>query len=76
MLDASVHKNSRLPNQPGVGYKPQHFNELVNAPAPVTWLEGHAENYMGDGGRPLAQLRRRSTDSADVMATGTTFCAA
>jgi uncharacterized protein (UPF0276 family) len=24
---------------------------------PVAWLEIHAENYMGDGGRPLAQLR-------------------
>ncbi len=24
---------------------------------PVEWLEIHAENYMGDGGRPLAQLR-------------------
>jgi hypothetical protein len=24
---------------------------------PVGWLEIHAENYMGDGGRPLAQLR-------------------
>jgi hypothetical protein len=23
----------------------------------VDWLEIHAENYMGDGGRPLAQLR-------------------
>ncbi len=23
----------------------------------VRWLEVHAENYMGDGGRPLAQLR-------------------
>ena len=27
------------------------------SPAPVAWLEIHAENYMGDGGRPLAQLR-------------------
>jgi uncharacterized protein (UPF0276 family) len=26
-------------------------------PGPVTWLEIHAENYMGAGGRPLAQLR-------------------
>jgi uncharacterized protein (UPF0276 family) len=23
---------------------------------PVSWFEVHAENYMGDGGRPLAQL--------------------
>ncbi|MFT5744251.1 MAG: hypothetical protein ACI86S_002332, partial [Paracoccaceae bacterium] len=29
-------------------------------PAPVGWLEIHAENYMGDGGRPLAQMRALS----------------
>ena len=46
-----------LPAGPGVGYKPQHYNAILTDPAPVTWLEIHAENYMGDGGRPLAQLR-------------------
>ncbi|MFX0540660.1 DUF692 domain-containing protein [Roseovarius sp. S4756] len=49
-----------LPNGVGVGYKAQHFNELMQDPAPVEWLEIHAENYMGDGGRPLAQLRALS----------------
>ena len=46
-----------LPPSPGVGYKPQHFAAILENPAPVGWLEIHAENYMGDGGRPLAQLR-------------------
>lgn len=46
-----------LPCLPGVGYKPQHFAEIIAHPTPVGWLEIHAENYMGDGGRPLAQLR-------------------
>ncbi len=46
-----------LPNAPGVGYKPQHFNDLRNDPGDVEWIEIHAENYMGDGGRPHAQLR-------------------
>ncbi len=46
-----------LPNAPGVGYKPQHFAEIIEQADPVQWLEIHAENYMGDGGRPLAQLR-------------------
>lgn len=55
MLDASLH--DRLPDAPGVGYKPQHFSELLAEPGPVSWLEIHAENYMGQGGRPLAQLR-------------------
>ncbi|MEH6645088.1 MNIO family bufferin maturase [Sulfitobacter sp.] len=49
-----------LPIGVGVGYKPQHFNDLMAAPAPVTWIEVHAENYMGDGGRPPAQLRALS----------------
>lgn len=46
-----------LPARPGVGYKPQHFEALLATPSPVGWLEIHAENYMGAGGRPLAQLR-------------------
>jgi len=46
-----------LPNLPGVGYKPQHWKDILHDPAPVAWFEVHAENYMGDGGRPLAQLR-------------------
>lgn len=50
----------RLPNAAGVGYKPQHFGDLSNGPGTVTWLEVHAENYMGEGGRPMAQLRHLS----------------
>ena len=56
MLDAT-HQFDRLPHAPGVGYKPQHFSEILDNRGPVGWLEVHAENYMGDGGRPLAQLR-------------------
>lgn len=48
---------SKLPNSPGVGYKPQHFQDIIDTPGCVGWLEIHAENYMGAGGRPLAQLR-------------------
>ncbi len=57
MLDAMFHRFDRLPVAPGVGYKPQHFDAIRNDAGPVAWLEIHAENYMGDGGRPLAQLR-------------------
>ena len=46
-----------LPQRPGVGYKPQHFDQILAGAGPVAWLEIHAENYMGAGGRPLAQLR-------------------
>ena len=55
MFDANT--TALLPNAPGVGYKPQHFADILEAPQPVEWLEIHAENYMGLGGRPLAQLR-------------------
>ena len=47
-----------LPNLPGVGYKPQHYSDLIDNPGTVGWIEIHAENYMGDGGRPIAQLRQ------------------
>ncbi len=49
-----------LPNLPGVGYKPQHYSDLIENPGTIGWLEIHAENYMGDGGRPIAQLRQLS----------------
>ena len=55
MLDAS--DRSHLPARPGIGYKPQHFSEILSDTGAVRWLEVHAENYMGEGGRPLAQLR-------------------
>jgi len=47
----------QLPPSTGIGFKASHFDGLMANPGPVTWLEIHAENYMGDGGRPLAQLR-------------------
>ena len=59
MLDAT-HRFDRLPDAAGVGYKPQHFAEIMEDAGSVEWLEIHAENYMGDGGRPLAQLRHLS----------------
>ncbi|GAB4383638.1 MNIO family bufferin maturase [Albidovulum sp.] len=55
MLDRTT--PTGLPHRPGVGYKPQHFSNILEASGPVEWLEIHAENYMGAGGRPLAQLR-------------------
>ncbi len=49
--------DTALPPLPGVGYKPQHYRAIMEDAGPIGWLEVHAENYMGDGGRPLAQLR-------------------
>lgn len=57
MFDAT---KPSLPHRPGVGYKAQHFRDIMADVGPVGWLEIHAENYMGMGGRPLAQLRALS----------------
>ncbi len=57
MFDQTPASDNGLPSTPGVGYKPQHFADITTTPGTVGWIEIHAENYMGDGGRPLAQLR-------------------
>jgi len=57
MFDENMHSDQGLPIGAGVGYKPQHFQAIIDDPGAVTWLEIHAENYMGEGGRALAQLR-------------------
>jgi len=46
-----------MPVGAGIGYEAQHIDGLMSHRGPVAWLEIHAENYMGDGGRPLAQLQ-------------------
>jgi uncharacterized protein (UPF0276 family) len=61
MLDATARPADTLPLRPGVGFKTQHFQAILDQPGPIAWLEIHAENYMGDGGRPLAQLRHLAT---------------
>ncbi|OUS08614.1 hypothetical protein A9Q96_04025 [Rhodobacterales bacterium 52_120_T64] len=48
---------NKVPARAGVGYKPQHLDEILAEPNSIGWLEIHAENYMGDGGPQLAQLR-------------------
>ena len=46
-----------LPKTVGVGYKPQHYADILMHPPSLGWLEVHAENYLGSGGRPIAQVR-------------------
>ncbi|TPV97399.1 MAG: hypothetical protein USCAAHI_03165 [Beijerinckiaceae bacterium] len=48
---------SRLPLSAGAGFKPEHFAAISAAPQPIGFFEVHAENYMGAGGIPHAQLR-------------------
>jgi len=47
---------SHLPACTAVGFKPEHFRDILAAPQPVGFFEVHAENYMGAGGPPHAQL--------------------
>jgi uncharacterized protein (UPF0276 family) len=42
----------------GVGFKPQHFDDILASDPPLGFIEIHAENYMGDGGLPHAMLRK------------------
>jgi uncharacterized protein (UPF0276 family) len=48
---------STLPRTAGVGFKPQHFADIISGAQPIGFVEIHAENYMGAGGPPHAQLR-------------------
>lgn len=53
-----------LPNSVGVGFKSDHFSALRADAGPVGFLEVHAENYMGAGGLPHAQLTALRSDFA------------
>ncbi len=48
---------SQLPITVGASFKPEHFAAISAAPQPLGFFEVHAENYMGAGGIPHAQLR-------------------
>lgn len=45
-----------LPIAAGLGFKMAHFDALVADGDPPAFIEVHAENYMGAGGLPHAQL--------------------
>jgi uncharacterized protein (UPF0276 family) len=40
----------------GVAFKAAHFEAILDAPHAVDFIEVHAENYLGAGGLPHAQL--------------------
>ena len=51
----------------GVGLRPQHYTAILEGPRRVDWLEAISENYMLDGGRPLAVLERIRADYPIVL---------
>jgi uncharacterized protein (UPF0276 family) len=49
-------RRAGLPLQAGIGFKAGHFDALIADDEPPGFVEVHAENYMGAGGLPHAQL--------------------
>jgi uncharacterized protein (UPF0276 family) len=42
----------------GIGLRPRHYREFLEASPAVDWVEAISENFMGVGGRPLAVLEK------------------
>lgn len=54
----------QLPQSAGLGFKPEHFRDIMAASRTIGFYEIHAENYMGDGGAAHAMLRALRADHA------------
>ena len=53
-----------LPAEPGLGFKAEHFADIRALKPKLGFFEVHAENYMGEGGLPHAQLAALRADYA------------
>ena len=42
----------------GLGLRTEHYNDFLEKPQPVEWLEVISENFLVDGGKPLTILDR------------------
>ncbi|MCG7873986.1 MAG: DUF692 domain-containing protein [Candidatus Thiodiazotropha lotti] len=51
----------------GLGLRTQHYNDFLAGPQPVEWLEVISDNYMVEGGKPLAMLDKIRADYPMVM---------
>lgn len=45
-----------LPPAAGIGLRHPHFGDFLSERQPVSWVEVHSENFLGDGGPDLAAL--------------------
>jgi uncharacterized protein len=59
-LDTS--SEATLRSVAGVGFKPEHFDDILSSAPKSAWFEVHAENYMGAGGPPHAMLEKLRRD--------------
>lgn len=55
-------KPARIPIRAGVGFKSEYFEEIIAGAPDIGFFEIHAENFMGAGGPPHAQLARIRCD--------------
>jgi hypothetical protein len=51
----------------GLGLRTRHYRDFLDAPQPVDWLEVISDNYMVDGGKPLAMLDQIRADYPMTM---------
>lgn len=51
----------------GLGLRPVYFDEIMSTRPPVDWFEIISENYMVEGGKPLAMLDEVRADYPIVM---------
>jgi uncharacterized protein (UPF0276 family) len=51
----------------GVGLRTRHFARFLEERPPVDWVEAISENFMADGGRPLAVLEKVRRDVPVVL---------
>lgn len=51
----------------GLGLRTAHYADFLAAPQPVDWLEIITDNFLVDGGKPLAMLERFRADYPMAM---------
>lgn len=51
----------------GIGLRTRHFMDFEAAPSPVDWVEVVSENFMAEGGRPIALLEKVRRDTPVVL---------
>lgn len=51
----------------GLGLRTPHYQDFLNAPQPVDWLEVITDNFLVDGGKPLQVLERVRRDYPVAM---------
>jgi uncharacterized protein (UPF0276 family) len=51
----------------GIGLRTQHFARFLAERPPVDWVEAVTENFMADGGRPIAVLEKVRRDMPVVL---------